>query len=1247
MKHCTLNYFVLSFLYIIFYSCTPVVEMEETKGNLFGIVADKTTGAPVPVVSLTIEPGGKSTITGTDGSFAFNDLDEGKYTISFTKDGYKDGESVVTVAAGLDSEAHLLIERVPAVITVDREILDFGDVNGTSTMSFKIVNSGYETLMWSVSYDKACKWIKSVTTGQDENSGKLESGKTETLVVIIDREELAAGSNESTIIVTSNNGSSEIKIKAVGQEKISPSLNILTVENTSSTSVIINGEIVFPGTPSYIERGFVYCTTSSPTIENTIAKLTSPVTSENKFSYALDKLTLGQEYYVRAYVVSKIDTVYSSNEIKFSTYASVPTFTTSAVTDINIDNGSVVMNALIEYVGDPEYIERGFTYSTENAPDINDTKIVAGGSGTGEYHIKVNNLELDKEYFVRAYLRTPVDVYYGNEVSFLTATSPAEVSICNVSNKNTVDGSVVFSADILNVGTPLYTERGFVYSLSTNPTIYDNKVPVYGTGSGEYTAKVSGLSLDKEYHLKAYAINKAGVSYSSHEVIFNINTSPAEVEIKDVANKNTSDGSVVFNGNIVYEGDPTYTERGFVYGLSNNPTINDTKVKIDGHGTGNYSAKISGLELDRMYYVRSYAINAFGTVYSKTEKSFSISTAPPSLGLAIVTDMDLNNRTATITADLISTGDPACTERGFIYGLYNSPTNSNNTKLPVSGTSTGRYVAYVNSLELNKTYYVWAYAISQGKAYFSTAQTFILEPELPVLTVASATNKNYSTKSITLNGSVTKTGTPAYTERGFVYGFNTYPTVDDNKVAVPGDGTGSFSRVVSNLIVNQKYYVRTYAIQDGHVYYSSSQKDFNIYPTTASCNTISVTEISYTNQSAKFNGTISSVGDPEYSEKGFVYGFSENPTIDDNIVRSSTTGNGDYHAVATGLERNKLYYVRSYAKNDAGIDYGVNKSFTVSPIEPSVSCSTPTMDKVSWVCNLRGYVSSLGEPPYYEIGFVYSNLGSPTINDNVVKVDMAGVGEFAAVLTDLLEGHTYYVRAYAKTDAGVVYSAVQKISTITTLPSVSTNAASNENSETGSVTLNGKIQGNGDPAYTERGFVYSSSQTMPTIENASKVVVEKNSTYAFSAGLSGLAPKTFYYARAYATNKKGAAYGDVIRILGPDYYTYSNLMVQRYDAGKITYTSATQTCSSLVLGGYSDWRLPTIDELASIAINKSPYDEYGKYTWYWSSSYAGTETYTDIGTVKCYYVYQISDQLTGHTPSHSYYTSATRCVRSK
>ena len=55
------------------YSCKDELAQELT-GSIIGTVADATTGEPVPTVGIVLEPGGASTLTGSDGNYMFTDL---------------------------------------------------------------------------------------------------------------------------------------------------------------------------------------------------------------------------------------------------------------------------------------------------------------------------------------------------------------------------------------------------------------------------------------------------------------------------------------------------------------------------------------------------------------------------------------------------------------------------------------------------------------------------------------------------------------------------------------------------------------------------------------------------------------------------------------------------------------------------------------------------------------------------------------------------------------------------------------------------------------------------------------------------------------------------------------------------------------------------------------------------------------------------------------------------------------------
>ena len=74
-------------------------------------------------------------------------------------------------------------------------------------------------------------------------------------------------------------------------------------------------------------------------------------------------------------------------------------------------------------------------------------------------------------------------------------------------------------------------------------------------------------------------------------------------------------------GNISSDGGNAVTSRGVCYSTSQSPTISNAVVN-SGSGTGDFVCNIIGLEMNKTYYVRSFATNAAGTAYGD-EKTVS------------------------------------------------------------------------------------------------------------------------------------------------------------------------------------------------------------------------------------------------------------------------------------------------------------------------------------------------------------------------------------------------------------------------------------------------------------------------------------------------------------------------------------------------------------------------------------------------------------------------------------------------
>ncbi|MDR3236053.1 MAG: carboxypeptidase regulatory-like domain-containing protein [Prevotellaceae bacterium] len=503
-------------------------EKEETSGGIYGVITDKSIGEPVPTVNVQITPSGKSTVTGSDGGYEFTDLTPDSYTLQINKEGYKPATKDITVTAGKIANGHILIERIPAVVTVDRELLDFGENAGVNTLSFSLVNSSREDLSWKI--EQNCLWIKEIKPV----SGTLQSTKTETVTVVIDRDKLAGGNNETKLIVSTSDGGSELTVKAVGIERTLPTLNTLDVTNITASTAVFNGKITDAGLPPYTERGFVYATYSTPTIENTIAKLTATVTENTDYSANATGLALDKTYYVRAYAINSAGTAYSSNEVNFATVMLLPEVSTQAVTNINIGSTIATFNGMIISLGDPAYTERGFCYGLVHNPTVDgDTKKTVSGTGLGVYSSNITGLAEGHVYYVRAYVTNQQGTAYGQEVNFdfnammpvVTTQEATEISAT----------SAIVHATIVSVGDPAYTERGFVYSEFTNPAVgdaYATPKVVSGAGIGKFTTNLTGLTTETTYYIRAYATSSKGTAYG--EQISFIPSSPYYTAIPSV-----------------------------------------------------------------------------------------------------------------------------------------------------------------------------------------------------------------------------------------------------------------------------------------------------------------------------------------------------------------------------------------------------------------------------------------------------------------------------------------------------------------------------------------------------------------------------------------------------------------------------------------------------------------------------------------------------------------------------------------
>lgn len=82
---------------------TEAIAQEETQASVSGEVVDASTQEAISGVQIMLEGLNMETTSGADGSFSFDSVEPGSYTLKASSEGYEDWEKDITVDENGDS----------------------------------------------------------------------------------------------------------------------------------------------------------------------------------------------------------------------------------------------------------------------------------------------------------------------------------------------------------------------------------------------------------------------------------------------------------------------------------------------------------------------------------------------------------------------------------------------------------------------------------------------------------------------------------------------------------------------------------------------------------------------------------------------------------------------------------------------------------------------------------------------------------------------------------------------------------------------------------------------------------------------------------------------------------------------------------------------------------------------------------------------------------------------------------------
>ena len=195
---------------------------------------------------------------------------------------------------------------------------------------------------------------------------------------------------------------------------------------------------------------------------------------------------------------------------------------------------------------------------------------------------------------------------------------------------------------------------------------------------------------------------------------------------------------------------------------------------------------------------------------------------------------------------------------------------------------------------------------------------------------------------------------------------------------------------------------------------------------------------------------------------------------------------------------------------------------TVAGTKPTVTTNTITSIGTTTATG-GGNVTAQGSTAVTARGVCWSTISPPTIA-NSTSSNGTGTGAFTSSLIGLTQNEAYYVRAYATNSAGTSYGAIEMITTLNSVLSVTTVSIGTITSSNALINCN--VTGLGNTGMDQRGVCWSTSNNYPSVSDS-----HSNTGAGFGDWTdyaTSLTPNTLYYVRAYSHNDRGYFYGNTL-----------------------------------------------------------------------------------------------------------------------
>lgn len=636
---------------------------------------------------------------------------------------------------------------------------------------------------------------------------------------------------------------------------------------------------------------------------------------------------------------------------------------------------------------------------------------------------------------------TWTDVTPSGAVPSLTISSPL-ASFGNVCinttggpNSFTISGSNLTAANI-----DIAALAGFEYAtISGGP--YSSSLSITQTG-GTFTQQV--FVRFNPIAVQSYngniAVSGGGVSIPVNAVAVGSGVNSAPSVVTGGASSITIN-SATTAGSVPDIGCTALTSYGIEYStiLGFTPGTG-TQVASSNISSGNFSAGLTGLSSGTTYYYRAYATNSGGTTYG-AEQTFTTITPNPSITTTtlsafgnVCVNATAGPNTFTITGtNLTAANVTVGSLAGYTFSTTAGGTYSPSLSLTQAGGSFTQQVFVLFNPTVVQSYD--GNIVIDGGGVASPVNVSVVGSG--VNTTASVTTGAASAitqTTATVAGTITATGCSGVTAYGIEYSLtNNFPLGSGTQVVSSNLSGGSFSSALTGLTSNTTYYYRAYATNGGGTAYGNQMSFTTIAPTISASTLIPFGNQCINTTSGANSFIITGIGLTNANVNvGPLAGFT-----------FSTTSGGTYTASLSQVQPGGAYSqsifvrftptaVQSFAGNIPVSGGGASAILVAVDANGVNTLSTVLTGGASNINNhsatLAGSITASGCSNVTSYGIEYSGINGFTsgTGTKAISNNLAG-GNYSVSLNGLVQGATYYYKAYATNNGGTSYGQQQTI----------------------------------------------------------------------------------------------------------------------------------------------------------------------------------------------------------------------------